>query len=64
MCASGNCAAFRNGAVECVPPRTKTMVLPSSRWIGRSHRASWKMIPSVCRRPLRTVLTPWRMLTR
>jgi hypothetical protein len=26
--------------------------------------ASWKMMPSVCRCPLRTRLTPCRMLTR
>ena len=26
--------------------------------------ASWKMTPSVCRRPVRTALTPWRRLTR
>ena len=28
------------------------------------HAASWKMIPSVCRCPRRTRLTPWRIATR
>ena len=28
------------------------------------QRASWKMIPTVCRMPERTRLTPWRRFTR
>jgi hypothetical protein len=28
------------------------------------HAASWKMTPRVVREPLRTLLTPWRRLTR
>jgi hypothetical protein len=28
------------------------------------YRASWKMIPTVCRIPERTRLTPWRKFTR
>jgi hypothetical protein len=28
------------------------------------HAASWKMMPSVCRRPACTRLTPWRMVAR
>jgi hypothetical protein len=30
----------------------------------RAQAASWKMMPSVWRRPQRTRLTPWRMFTR
>jgi hypothetical protein len=28
------------------------------------YRASWKIIPTVCRMPERSRLTPWRMITR
>ena len=31
---------------------------------GVTYWASWKMMPRVCRRPLRKRLTPWRMVTR
>ena len=36
----------------------------SLRKVSRLHAASWKMTPRVKRSPLRTRLTPWRMLTR
>jgi hypothetical protein len=29
-----------------------------------AHPASWKIMPSACRAPLRSALTPWRMKTR
>jgi hypothetical protein len=32
--------------------------------LSASQVASWKMIPTVCRMPERTRLTPWRRLTR
>ena len=36
----------------------------AARPTGLSYRASWKMMPSVWRRPERSRLTPWRRLTR
>jgi hypothetical protein len=35
-----------------------------ARLARRDYLASWKITPSVCRRPSRSRLTPWRMLTR
>jgi hypothetical protein len=32
--------------------------------MARAYRASWNTIPSVVRRPDRSVLTPWRIAAR
>ena len=54
---------------ETIFRRPVSVRCPTVRTAVRDRRpfdysASWKMMPSVCREPARTRLTPWRRFTR